>query len=127
MVASAFAYYNYRFAQYKFIDFNSWIFYEESAIFEPKAPCYTLVVFSSNQRELDSLLPALVKDCPIVGIDLYQHRRKLEDNVTQISAGMNTLLPFLQRFEIYEIPIAFRIARQDGTLYKQDSPIEVLP
>ncbi|NLC27634.1 MAG: hypothetical protein GX780_02550 [Campylobacteraceae bacterium] len=127
MVASAFAYYNYRFAQYKFIDFDNWIFYEEATIFEPESSCYTLVVFSSNQRELYDLVLNLTKDCPIVGIDLYQHRKKFEDNTIQISAGMNTLLPFLQRFEIYEIPVAFRIEQQNGTLYKQDSPIEVLP
>ncbi len=29
MVAAAFAYFNYKFSEYKFIDFKEWIFYEK--------------------------------------------------------------------------------------------------
>ena len=126
MVASAFAYYNYRFAQYKFIDFEEWIFYEESALFTPHEPNYTVVVFSSNQMALDDILPKVKKNYPIIAIDLYQHRGNKSDGIAQISAGMNTLLPFVQRFDIYEIPTVFSIVQNRDSLYKQDSLIEVL-
>jgi len=35
MIAGAFAYFNYRFSQYKFIDFGRWIYYQKSDIFIP--------------------------------------------------------------------------------------------
>jgi len=126
MVASAFAYNNYRFAQYKFIDFEKWIFYEESALFTPYEPSYTVVVFSSNQMALDEILPKVNKNDPIIAIDLYQRRGSKEDGVMQISAGMNTLLPFIQRFNIYEIPAVFSITKQKDMLYKQGSLVQAL-
>jgi hypothetical protein len=126
MVASAFAYYNYRFAQFKFIDFNEWVFYEKSTLFTPQEPNYTVVVFSSNQTALDEILLKVKSKYPILAIDLYQHRDKRDDGIIQISAGMNTLLPFVQRFNIYEIPAVFTITKNKETLYKQDSLIQVL-
>ena len=126
MVASAFAYYNHRFAQYKFIDFETWVFYEESALFAPHEPNYTIVVFSSNQMALDEILPKVNKNDPIIAIDLYQHRGSKENGVVQISAGMNTLLPFVQRFDIYEIPAVFSITQQKDMLYKQKSLVQAL-
>jgi len=126
MVASAFAYYNYRFAQYKFIDFETLVFYEESALFAPHEPNYTVVVFSSNQMALDKILPKVNKDYPIIAIDLYQHRASYGDGVVQISAGMNTLLPFVQRFDIYEIPAVFSVEQYSNMLYKQDSLVQAL-
>ena len=38
MIAVAFAYSNYRFSQYKFVDFAKLVFYEKSEIFTPKEP-----------------------------------------------------------------------------------------
>ena len=56
MIAAAFAYSNYRFSQYKFVDFAKLVFYEKSEIFTPKEPKYTLLIFSSNQSKLDETL-----------------------------------------------------------------------
>lgn len=126
MVASAFAYYNYRFAQFKFIDFESLVFYEKSTLFAPHKPNYTVVVFSSNQMALDKILPRVDRKYPIIAIDLYQHRDDYGAGVIQVSAGMNTLLPLVQRFDLYEIPAVFSIAQQKDMLYKQDSLVQVL-
>jgi len=35
MIAAAFAYFNYKFAEYKFINFNDFFFYEKNDIFIP--------------------------------------------------------------------------------------------
>ena len=35
MIAIAFAYFNYKFSEYKFINFDEWVFYEKSALFKP--------------------------------------------------------------------------------------------
>jgi len=56
-------------------------------------------------------------------VDLYQKRRESEKNVTYITSGINTLLKFIQRFNIYEVPCVFLIKREKKTLYKQDSLI----
>lgn len=126
MIASAFAYYNYRFSEYKFIDFGKWIFYEKSAIFEPDAQHYTMLIFSSNRDDLKDLLPLLSSEHPIIAVDLYQKREAVSGNVHYMSASMNTLLPMVQRFQIYEVPSAFRLRQENALLYKQDSPIEAV-
>lgn len=126
MIASAFAYYNYRFSEYKFIDFGKWVFYEKATIFEPDQAHYTMLIFSSNRNDLETLLPLLSKEHPIIAVDLYQKREAMSDNVHYISASINTLLPMLQRFQIYEVPSAFRLRQEKALVYKQDSPIEAV-
>ena len=126
MIASAFAYYNYRFSEYKFVNFEEWTFYQKADIFQPSEEVYTVLVYSSNQQDVVTLLPKLDNGHPIVAIDLYQKRLIGDTHVIHVSAGMNTLLPFVQRFNIYEVPSAFRIKRQNKRLYKQDSPLEIV-
>ncbi len=126
MVAGAFAYYNYKFSQYKFFDFRAHTFYTQRDIFVPTSEKYTVLVYSSNMQNRKDISRKLKKTNPILAIDLYQKRFKGEDSMIAITSGMNTLLPFIQRFNIYEIPCAFEIKRFKGSRYKQNSAVEVL-
>ncbi len=126
MVAGAFAYYNYKFSEYKFFDFQNNVFYMQKDIFLPKSEKYTVLVYSSNMQNSKDISQKLVKTNPILAIDLYQKRFKGEDSIIPITSGMNTLLKFIQRFNIYEIPCAFEIKRFKGTQYKQNTQIEVI-
>jgi len=126
MIAGAFAYYNYKFSQYKFFDFAEHTFYTKKDIFVPNAEKYTVLVYSSNMQNSKDISQKLVKENPILAIDLYQKRFKGEDSIIPVTSGMNTLLKFIQRFNIYDIPCAFEIKRFKGTQYKQNSHIEVI-
>jgi hypothetical protein len=126
MVAGAFAYYNYKFSEYKFFDFDAHTFYTGRDIFVPEAPKYTVLIYSSNMQNRKELAQKLKKNNPILAIDLYQKRFKGEDSMIPVTSGMNTLLKFIQRFNIYEVPCAFEIVRYRGTRYKQNSRIETI-
>ncbi|HIP46603.1 MAG TPA: hypothetical protein EYG95_03485 [Campylobacterales bacterium] len=126
MVAGAFAYYNYKFSEYKFFDFKQHIFYTKKDIFVPDAKAYTVLIYSSNMQDVKKLSTQLTKDNPILAIDLYQKRFKEEDSIISISTGMNTLLKLIQRFNIYDVPCAFEIVQIKNELYKQDTMIEKL-
>jgi len=126
MIAGAFAYFNYRFSQYKFIDFGKWIYYQKRDIFTPNRDKYTVVIYSSNMQDIDNILQKVNKINPIIAIDLYQKRRGKRSGVIYITSGMNTLLKLIQRFNIYEVPSAFRIKKFKKLLYKQDSMVETI-
>ncbi len=126
MIAGAFAYFNYRFSEYKFINFQNWIYYGKSDIFTPKQDEYTMVIYSSNMQDISQILQKVNKSNPIIAIDLYQKKRGKQNGVTYLTAGMNTLLKLIQRFNIYEVPSVFRIKKFKNFLYKQDSMIEVI-
>ncbi len=126
MIAGAFAYYNYKFSEYKFFDFKQHTFYTTKDIFTPASPSYTVLVYSSNMQDAKVLAKRLQRDYPILAIDLYQKRFKEEDSIISISSGMNTLLKFIQRFNIYDVPCAFEIKQIKNELYKQNTMIEKL-
>jgi len=126
MIAGAFAYYNYKFSEYKFFDFKQHTFYTTNDIFVPNAEVYTVLIYSSNMQDVKKLATKLKKENPILAIDLYQKRFKQEDSIISISTGMNTLLKFVQRFNIYDVPCAFEIKQVKNELYKQDTMIEKL-
>jgi len=126
MIAGAFAYFNYRFSEYKFIDFGRWIYYQKSDAFIPNYDKYTVVIYSSNMQDIDKILQKVNKINPIIAIDLYQKKRGKMNGVIYITSGMNTLLKLIQRFNIYEVPSAFRIEKFKKLLYKQDSIIEII-
>ncbi len=126
MVAGAFAYYNYKFSEYKFFDFKEHVFYTKNDIFVPKSEKYTVLIYSSNMQNGKEISQKLIKKNPILAIDLYQKRFKAEDSMIAITSGMNTLLKFIQRFNIYEIPCAFEIERFKDKRYKQNSQIEIV-
>ncbi len=127
MIAGAFAYYNYKFSQYRFIDFKEFVFYTKSQIFEPREPRYVVVLYSSHMGEPKEALEHLGERQKVLAIDLYQRRKAAEGNVTYLTAGTNTLLKFVHRFHIREVPSYFMIKKEnDKGLYKQDSRIYLL-
>ncbi len=126
MVGIAFAYFNYKFSQYNFIDFNETLFYTKSEIFTPKEEEYLIIIFSSNMQDYKEIEKKYYKDRKILAIDLYQKRFESSENVIYLSAGMNTLLKFIQKFNIYEVPSVFLIEKNKKSNYKQKSMIKIL-
>ena len=59
LVAGVFAYNNYRFSQYKFVNFNELVFYEQAQMFAPQDDKFLLVVFSSNQSNWREILKTI--------------------------------------------------------------------
>ncbi|MCF6309918.1 MAG: hypothetical protein L3J19_05525 [Sulfurimonas sp.] len=126
MIAVAFAYFNYKFSEYKFIDFKEWVFYEKKDIFTPSADKYIVVFYSSKVQDTASLLQSIDLNIPILAIDYYNEVYPNSQNTTFLRSGTRTSLSFIQRFNIYESPSIFFIKKTKDTLYKQDSMIRKL-
>ncbi len=126
MVASAFAYFNYKFSEYKFIDFKQWVFYEKSDIFIPKKDRYIVVFYSSKDKDTMDKLAKIDLNTHILAIDYYNEVRKNSKNTTFLRSGTKNSLNFIQRFNIYESPSIFFIKKTKDSLYKQDSMIRKL-
>lgn len=126
LIAGAFAYFNYKFSEYKFIDFKQWVFYEKNDIFIPKEDNYVVVFYSSKQKESMEQLASIEFDTPIIAIDYYNEVRENSKNTTFLRSGTKNSLNFIQRFNIYEIPSIFLIKKTKDSLYKQDSMIRKL-
>ncbi len=126
MIATAFAYFNYKFSEYKFIDFKEWIFYEKSDIFTPKADKYVVVFYSSKEKNTAELLSKTDINLPILAIDYYNEIYPNSSSTTFLRSGTKTSLSFIQRFNIYESPSIFFIKKSKENLYKQDSMIRKL-
>jgi len=126
MIAAAFAYFNYKFAEYKFIDFNDWVFYEEKSLFKPEKDEYIVLFYSSKAQDIQARLKDINSTYPILAVDMYQQVFTSSKNVKYLRAGTNTLLSFIQRFNIYKAPSIFLIKQSNKTLYKQDSMIHKL-
>ena len=125
MVAAFFFYYNYKFQEYKFVDFNKLIFYTKNDIFVPKEDEYYLLLFSSRMSDINELIKKIPNDYPILAIDIYQKRENFK-NIIYTTAGINTIIKLIQYLNIYEVPVVVKIKRYNKNLYKQDSPLEVL-
>jgi len=126
MIATAFAYFNYKFSEYKFIDFKEWVFYEKSDIFTPNADKYIVVFYSSKEKGTMDKLAKVDLNIPIIAIDYYNNVRKNTKTTTFLRSGTRNSLSFIQRFNIYESPSIFFIKKHKDTLYKQDSMIRKL-
>ena len=126
MIAGAFAYFNYKFSEYKFINFKEWIFYEKSDIFVPHAKKYIIVFYSSRERGTMDKLASTNLNIPILAIDYYNKVQKNTQTTTFLRSGTKNSLNFIQRFNIYESPSIFIIKKHKDTLYKQDSMIRKL-
>ena len=123
MIAGAFGYYNYKFSQFKFFNFEDNIFYQKRKIFTPKDEKYTVLIYSSNMNKPKKLLQKIKTNKKILAIDLYQQRFKEENSTIFLTSGMNTLLKLIQQFNIYSVPVVFNIRKFNNKLYKQDSKI----
>ena len=126
MIAAAFAYFNYKFSEYKFINFKDWTFYEKSDLFTPKAEKYIVVFYSSHEAQTMELLADTDLNIPILAIDYYNQVRENTKTTIFLRSGTRTSLNFIQRFNIYNSPSIFIIKKTKGTLYKQDSMIRKL-
>jgi hypothetical protein len=126
MIAGAFAYFNYKFSEYKFINFNDFAFYEKSDIFKPNAAKYIVIFYSSKEKKTMDELANLNLHLPILAIDYYNTVRANSKTTTFLRSGTNTSLKFIQRFNIYNSPSIFFIKRVKDSLYKQDSMIRKL-
>ncbi len=127
MIAGAFAWYNYKFSQYRFINLKETVLYTKSQIFEPVDDDYLVVVYSSHMGPIDGALKRLAAKHKVLAIDCYQNRRAREGNVIYLTAGTNTLLKIIHRFHIREVPGYFMLKKQnDRGLYKQDSKVYLL-
>ena len=126
MIAASFAYFNYKFSEYKFIDFKEWTFYEKSDIFTPKEDKYIVVFYSSHEKDTMQLLADINLTLPILAVDYYHRVRENTTSTTFLRSGTKNSLAFIQRFNIYESPSIFFIKRSKKTLYKQDSMIRKL-
>ena len=133
MIASAFAYYNYKFAEFKFVDFSKLELFTKNDIFYPKADDYLFIIFNSKDNiSLKRIKQLKIKNqTPIILLDYHQKIlgiKKIGDsNVTELRTSTNTFLEVIQRFNIYELPSVFFITKYNNrTLYKQDSAIQVL-
>jgi len=126
MVAGAFFYYNYEFSRYKFFDFNKTVFYQKESLFHPDREKYIVLIYSSNKTNATKLAKNFKNEKKILAIDLYQKRFNQEDSIIHITAGMNTLLQVVQKFNIYSVPSVFSIIKFKDGVYKQDSKITIL-
>jgi hypothetical protein len=123
MIAAAFAYFNYKFSEYKFINFKEFVFYEKSAIFFPKEQKYIVVFYSSKEPHVIQELAKLNLGYPLLAIDYYNQVAPNTQHTTFLRSGTNTVLKFVQRFNIYNVPSIFFITKHKDSLYKQDSMI----
>jgi hypothetical protein len=129
MIAIAFAYFNYKFSKYQFINFKEWIFYEKKDLFKPTEDKYIIILYSSKKKEISKVLNSAKTEYPIIALDYYQTVPSLDTNrskIVYIKAGTNSVLKFVQRFNIYEVPSIFIIKKVQEGLYKQDSMIRTL-
>ena len=126
MIAAAFAYFNYKFSEYKFINFKDWTFYEKSDIFTPTADKYIVIFYSSREKDTMNLLANIDLNVPILAIDYYNQVRQNSQSTTFLRSGTKTSLSFIQRFNIYESPSIFFIKKHKDSIYKQDSMIRKL-
>lgn len=123
MIAGAFAYFNYKFQEYKFVDFSAWTFYQQKRVFIPTQPYYVVIFFSSHTPKSIDQIRKLELNYPILAIDMYQQKIASDEQHIFLRAGTNTLLAFIQRFNLYRTPSLFMIKKTKETLYKQDSMI----
>jgi hypothetical protein len=126
LIAGAFAYYNYKFAQFQFINFKEFHFYTSNDVFIPKKEQYIVVFFSSKEPNAVQKISKLDLHYPILAIDYYNTAIQSSSHVTFLRSGTNTILKFIQRFNIYDEPSMFFIKRVNKELYKQDSMLRKL-
>lgn len=124
MIAATYAYFNYKFSQFHFIDFDKQLFYSAKDIFLPHDEKYTVIVYSSKKDDIFRLVKRVKEHDRFLALDLAGSRPAGTDEITFITSGINTLLPFVNGFKIYRVPVVFDIERVKNGNYKQASKIE---
>jgi hypothetical protein len=126
MIGSSYAYFNYKFTKYNFIDFNQVTLWSKTDIFTPIKDEYIVVLFNSNNKIVLQKIKNLNRDYPILAIDINQKRFQSNDRVIFVTSSMSNILQVVQKFNIYSVPSFFMIKRQNKILYKQDSSVQML-
>lgn len=126
MIAAAFAYFNYKFSEYKFINFKELVFYTKNDVFKPTEEKYIVIFYSSKEKNTMNKLAEIDLNLPVLAIDYYNEVREDTKNTTFLRTGTKNSLSFIQRFNIYESPSIFFIKKSKEALYKQDSMIRKL-
>jgi len=126
MIGSSYAYFNYKFTKYNFIDFNQVTLWSKTDIFTPIKDEYIVVLFNSNNKIVLQKIKNLNRDYPILAIDINQERFQSNDRVIFVTSSMSNILQVVQKFNIYSVPSFFMIKRQNKILYKQDSSVQML-
>ena len=124
MIAAAYAYFNYKFSQFHFIDFEKQLYYSTKDIFSPVEDRYTVIVYSSKKDDPVALAKRVTEHGKFLALDLAGSRLTSHEEMIFITAGINTLLPFINRFNIYHVPVVFDIERVKDGNFKQTSKIE---
>ena len=130
LIAGSFAYFNYKFSEFQFINFSEWTLYTKKDIFTPKEERYLVIIYSSRDKLSIKKLQQIKSETPILLIDFYQDLNSIfqldSNNYQFLRSGTNTFLKIVQRFDIYETPTLFFIKKTDENIYKQDSTIQTL-
>jgi hypothetical protein len=127
MVASFYAYYHFKFQEYKFIDFNSVKLYGNTPIFKPTDEQYVIFIYNSNSKAHKQILSNMTDiEYKIIAIDLHQKIYSDTKDVIYLTSATNKLLNIIQTFNIYEAPVSFLIQRVRNFTYKQNSKIKIL-
>lgn len=124
-----YSYYSYKFSRFHFVDFSEWVFYTgDGTVFEPTEESYIVFLYSSLQGGFEEFSSRVNNSDGItmLVVDLAQTRRESADNIIYITAGINTLLPFIRQFNILHLPSVMLIKKEKGTLFKQASRLETL-
>jgi hypothetical protein len=121
LVAGTFFYDNYRFSQFKFINFSQTILYSKNNIFTPNQNHYYMLIFSSKMGDIKKLVSQIPKNYPIIAIDMYGKTFNNKQKEIFLRAGTNTIIKIIQKFNINQVPVYFTIKRYNKQLFKQDS------
>jgi len=124
MIAATYAYFNYKFSRFHFIDFDTTMFYTAKDIFVPHEEKYTVIVYSSKKDDPLKLAKRVNEHDHFLALDLSGERPPSTETMTFVTAGINTLLPLINRFSIFSVPVVFDIERVNKKNFKQASKIE---
>lgn len=126
MIGGSYAYFNYKFSTYRFINFEEFSFWSKSEIFIPTDKSYIVVVFNSNNSIMLNKIKKLNYDEKVIAIDMNQKRFQSNDRVIFLTSSMTNLLQFVQRLNIYGVPSFFMIKKYNKILYKQASTVQII-
>lgn len=126
MVSIAFAYFNFKFTEYRFIDFNKIAFFDQRKLFIPTADKYIVLIYSTKSTPNINSLGIDNSKYKILAIDIHQGKSRNNENYINLKSSINNILQVIQKFNIYTVPSTFLIEKNNKTLYKQDSSINIL-
>lgn len=125
MIATAFAYFNFKFTQYRFIDFNKITFFNDRKLFVPTEDKYIILIYST--KATPNIKPLIRNiEYPILAIDIHQKYSDSNKTFTHLKTSINTILQVIQKFNIYTLPAVWVVKKDKKEQYKQNSSISIL-